>query len=102
MLTVFYVCGELDWYATIVLLSISDTWNMPAKSKIYLLGQTVNLQVSASQLPSGGKVYISSCFATPYSSASPLRYALIDNFGYVLGTEVVPHNVSTFAMDSRM
>jgi hypothetical protein len=47
-------------------------------------------------------VYISSCFATPYSSASPLRYALIDNFGYVLGTEVVPHNVSTFAMDSRM
>ena len=73
---------------------------MPAKSKIYLLGETVNLQVSASQLPSGGKVYISSCYATPYhSSASPLKYALIDNFGYVLETDVGLLNVSSFAMD---
>ncbi|CAL8299873.1 unnamed protein product [Boreogadus saida] len=69
---------------------MDDTWNMPAKSKIYLLGQTVNLQVSASQLPAGGKVYISSCFATPYSSASPLRYALIDNFGCMSGSQKDP------------
>ena len=80
------------------LSSISDTWSMPAKSKIYLLGETVNLQVSASQLPSiFTKLYISSCFATPYhSSASPLKYALVDNSGYVLEMDVGLHYVSSF------
>ncbi|CAL8286089.1 unnamed protein product [Lota lota] len=70
---------------------MDDTWNMPAKSQIYVLGQTVNLQVSASHLPSGGKVYISSCFATPYNgSTSALKYTLIDNFGCLLVSQKDP------------
>ncbi|KAJ3613422.1 hypothetical protein NHX12_019671 [Muraenolepis orangiensis] len=77
--------GDLLFTFRITECEVQRTWNMPAKSQIYLLGQTVNLQVSASHLPPGGKVYISSCFATPYNvSESPLKYPLVDNFGCLL------------------
>lgn len=50
---------------------------------MYQLGQRVNVQVSAPHLPSGGKLYISSCYATPFSdSQTTIKYTLIDNFGY--------------------
>jgi len=80
----------LLWYTfkeAVVCPLFTDTWTMPAKSQVYDLGQTVNVQVSASHLPPGGQVYTRSCFATPYNgSKPPLQYTLIDNFGYVWGT----------------
>ncbi len=59
-----------------------DSWSRPAKSQVYQLGKTVNFQVSAAQVPAGGKLYISSCYATPSSgSKSSLKYIIIDKFG---------------------
>lgn len=51
--------------------------------QVYLLGQTVNIQVSAPYLLFGEKVYINSCYATPTSSISSLKYTIIDNYGCV-------------------
>ncbi|KAG7226142.1 hypothetical protein INR49_014236, partial [Caranx melampygus] len=70
---------------------MDDSWSKPAKSHVYQLGQTVNVQVSAPQLPSGGRVYISSCYATPSSgSHQSLSYTIIDNFGCMLDSKSDP------------
>nr|XP_015825962.2 uncharacterized protein si:ch211-67f13.7 [Nothobranchius furzeri] len=69
---------------------MDDSWT-PAKSQVYLLGQTVNIQVSAPHLPPGLKLYINSCYATPPSSSkSSLKYAMIDNFGCMVDSKHDP------------
>uniref|UniRef100_A0A3B4UAX8 ZP domain-containing protein n=1 Tax=Seriola dumerili TaxID=41447 RepID=A0A3B4UAX8_SERDU len=51
----------------------------------------INLEVSAPHLPSGGKLYISSCYATPSSgSQSSLKYTIIDKFGCMLDSKRDP------------
>ncbi|XP_044229848.1 zona pellucida sperm-binding protein 3 [Thunnus albacares] len=70
---------------------MNDSWSRPVKSQVYQLGQTVNFQVSAPQLPTGGKLYISSCYAAPSSgSKSSLKYTIIDNFGCMLDSKRDP------------
>ncbi|XP_034431990.1 zona pellucida sperm-binding protein 3 [Hippoglossus hippoglossus] len=70
---------------------MDDSWSAPARPHVYQLGQTVNVQVSALHLPSGGKLYISSCYATPSSgSKSYLKYTIIDNFGCMLDSKKDP------------
>ncbi|KAK0153023.1 Zona pellucida sperm-binding protein 3 [Merluccius polli] len=81
---------------------MDDSWNMPVKSQIYVLGQIVHLQVSASPLVSGAKVYISSCFATPYnSSTSPIKYTLIENFGCMLVSQTDPVGSQFVSQDNQ-
>ncbi|XP_075964224.1 zona pellucida sperm-binding protein 3 [Anarhichas minor] len=61
---------------------MDDLWSRPVKSQVYQIGKTINLQVSAPHLSTGGKLYINTCYATPSrGSASSLKYAIIDNFG---------------------
>uniref|UniRef100_UPI003AAEB020 uncharacterized protein n=1 Tax=Centroberyx gerrardi TaxID=166262 RepID=UPI003AAEB020 len=70
---------------------MDDSWTRPAKSQVYQLGQTVNFQVSAPHLPSGGKLYINSCYAALFSgSKSSLKYTIIDNFGCLLESQRDP------------
>ncbi|XP_024128445.1 zona pellucida sperm-binding protein 3 [Oryzias melastigma] len=69
---------------------MEDSWKMPAKTQAYLLGQTVNLQVSAPHLLSGEKVYINSCYVTPTGSKSSLKYTIIDNYGCMLDSKQDP------------
>ncbi|XP_035466775.2 zona pellucida sperm-binding protein 3 [Scophthalmus maximus] len=70
---------------------MDDSWNKPAKLQVYQLGQRVNVQVSAPHLPSGGKLYISSCYATPFSdSQTTIKYTLIDNFGCMMDSKRDP------------
>ncbi|RVE57058.1 hypothetical protein OJAV_G00212470 [Oryzias javanicus] len=69
---------------------MEDSWKMPAKTQAYLLGQSVNLQVSAPHLLSGEKVYINNCYATPTSSKSSLKYTIIDNYGCMLDSKQDP------------
>ncbi|KAM6912156.1 uncharacterized protein FYW49_010658 [Xenentodon cancila] len=70
---------------------MDDSWEKPAKTQSYLLGQTVNLQVSAPQLLSEEKLYINSCYATPSSgSKSSLKYTIIDNYGCMLDSKQDP------------
>ncbi|XP_028251787.1 zona pellucida sperm-binding protein 3 [Parambassis ranga] len=66
---------------------MDDAWDRPAMSPVYQLGQTVNFQVSALHLPAGGKLYISSCSATPRVSKSSLKYTIIDNSGCMLDSK---------------
>ncbi|XP_068194562.1 zona pellucida sperm-binding protein 3 isoform X2 [Antennarius striatus] len=61
---------------------MDDSWRGPATSRVYKLGQTVNFQISAPHLPTGGKVYINRCYAG--GSKSSLNYTIIDNFGCML------------------
>lgn len=58
-----------------------DSWKIPVKTQSYLLGQSVNLQVSAPHLLADEKLYLNSCYAAP--SKSSLKYTIIDNYGYV-------------------
>nr|XP_020470128.1 zona pellucida sperm-binding protein 3-like [Monopterus albus] len=68
---------------------MDDSWSKAATSRVYLLGQTVNLQVT--YLPTGEKLYISSCYATPSSYyKSSLKYTIIDNFGCMLDSKSDP------------
>ncbi|XP_044079910.1 zona pellucida sperm-binding protein 3 [Siniperca chuatsi] len=70
---------------------MDDSWSRPAKSQVYQLGKTVNFQVSALHHPTGGKLYINSCYATPSSgSKSSLKYTIIDNFGCMLDSKRDP------------
>uniref|UniRef100_A0A3P9I867 Zona pellucida sperm-binding protein 3 n=1 Tax=Oryzias latipes TaxID=8090 RepID=A0A3P9I867_ORYLA len=69
---------------------MDDSWKIPAKMQVYLLGQTVNIQVSAPYLLSGEKVYINSCYATPTGSKSSLKYTIIDNYGCMLDSKQDP------------
>ncbi|KAM4723587.1 uncharacterized protein FYW61_014325 [Anableps anableps] len=70
---------------------MDDSWRTPAKSHVYLLGQTVNIQVSAPHLPPGLKLYINSCYAAPSSgNKSSLKYTFIDNFGCMLDSKHEP------------
>ncbi|XP_027857267.1 zona pellucida sperm-binding protein 3 [Xiphophorus couchianus] len=70
---------------------MDDSWRTPAKSQVYLLGQTVNIQVSAPHLPPGLKLYTNSCYAAPSTgSKSSLKYTLIDNFGCMLDSKHEP------------
>uniref|UniRef100_A0A8P4KR20 Zona pellucida sperm-binding protein 3 n=1 Tax=Dicentrarchus labrax TaxID=13489 RepID=A0A8P4KR20_DICLA len=70
---------------------MDDSWSRPAKSKVYPLGKTVNFQVSALHLPTGVKLYINGCYATPSSgSTSSLKYTIIDNLGCMLDSKREP------------
>ncbi|XP_010877204.2 uncharacterized protein LOC105015621 isoform X2 [Esox lucius] len=61
---------------------MDDVWSMPAKSQVYILGQTVHFQVSALHLPHGGKLFINHCYATTSSDPKTSRkLTVIDNFG---------------------
>ncbi|XP_053290855.1 zona pellucida sperm-binding protein 3 [Pleuronectes platessa] len=70
---------------------MDDSSSEPAGPHVYQLGQTVNVQVSALHLPTGGKLYISSCYAAPSGGAkSYLKYTIIDNFGCMLDSKKDP------------
>ncbi|XP_041828530.1 zona pellucida sperm-binding protein 3 [Melanotaenia boesemani] len=70
---------------------MDDSWKTPAKTHEYLLGQTVNVQVSNPHLSPGEKLYINVCYAAPSSdSKSSLRYTVIDNFGCMLDSKQDP------------
>ncbi|XP_069580376.1 zona pellucida sperm-binding protein 3-like [Brachyistius frenatus] len=69
---------------------MDDSWSRPAESRVYQLGQTVNFQVSAPHLPAGGKLYIKSCYATPPSGESSLKYPIIGNSGCLLDSKRDP------------
>ncbi|KAM7376553.1 hypothetical protein PAMP_006279 [Pampus punctatissimus] len=70
---------------------MDDSWSEPAKSQVYQIGQMVNFQVSAPQLPSGEKLYINSCYVAPSSgSKSSLKYTIIDNFGCMVDSKRDP------------
>lgn len=75
--------GSLDLMQYIC-IDPSDSWSRPVKFQEYQIGKTINLQVSAPNITTAGKVYINTCYATPSSgSTSSLKYAIIDNFGSV-------------------
>ncbi|XP_046874260.1 zona pellucida sperm-binding protein 3 isoform X1 [Hypomesus transpacificus] len=60
---------------------MDDSWTTPAQYQVYLLGQTVNFQVTALHLPHGSlKLFIRNCYATTTSGTSA-TYNIIDNFG---------------------
>ncbi|XP_060938967.1 zona pellucida sperm-binding protein 3 [Limanda limanda] len=70
---------------------MDDSLSAPARPHVYQLGQTVNVKVSALHFPTGGKLYISSCYATPSGgSKSYLKYTIIDNFGCMLDSKKDP------------
>ncbi|XP_055718979.1 uncharacterized protein LOC129811578 [Salvelinus fontinalis] len=70
---------------------MDDTWAMPAKSQVYMLGQTINIQVSALHLPHGGKLFINYCYATTSKdSKTYLKFTVIDNFGCMLESQKNP------------
>ncbi|XP_032357078.1 zona pellucida sperm-binding protein 3 [Etheostoma spectabile] len=71
---------------------MDDSWRTPAKSLVYELGKTVNFQVSAPHLSTRGKLYIKTCYATPYSGLKSytLKYTIIDDFGCLLDSKSDP------------
>nr|XP_033499364.1 zona pellucida sperm-binding protein 3 [Epinephelus lanceolatus] len=70
---------------------MDDSWSTPAQSQVYQLGKTINFQVFAPHLPTGGKLYINTCYATPSSGfKSSLKYSIIDNFGCMLDSKRDP------------
>ncbi|XP_015245397.1 PREDICTED: zona pellucida sperm-binding protein 3-like [Cyprinodon variegatus] len=70
---------------------MDDSWKTAEQSQVYLLGQIVNIQVSAPHLPPGLKLYINSCYAAPSSgSRFSLKYTFIDNFGCMLDSRFEP------------
>ncbi|XP_070698495.1 zona pellucida sperm-binding protein 3 [Pempheris klunzingeri] len=70
---------------------MDDSWSRPAKSRVYQLGKTVNLQIFAHHLPAEGKLYVSSCYAIPSGGSKPfLKYTIIDNFGCLLDSKRDP------------
>ncbi|XP_072221950.1 zona pellucida sperm-binding protein 3-like [Leuresthes tenuis] len=75
----------------VTLMDVLDYWRAPARTHEYLLGQTVNIQVSALHLPAGEKMYISRCYATPSSGPkSSLKYTIMGNFGCMLDSKQEP------------
>ncbi|XP_076017643.1 zona pellucida sperm-binding protein 3-like [Genypterus blacodes] len=70
---------------------MDDSWSRPAETQAFRLGQMVHFQVSAPHIPAGGKLYVSSCYAsTSNHPASNLKYAIIDNFGCMLDSQRDP------------
>ncbi|CAB1330804.1 unnamed protein product, partial [Coregonus sp. 'balchen'] len=70
---------------------MDDAWAMPAKYQVYMLGQTINFQVSALHLPHGGKLFINHCYATTSKlSKTALKFTVIDNFGCMLESQKNP------------
>ncbi|CAJ1073846.1 uncharacterized protein si:ch211-67f13.7 [Xyrichtys novacula] len=69
---------------------MDDSWTRPSKVQVYQLGKTVNFQVSGPNLPTKGKVYISSCYATPSTGSESLKYTIIDNFGCMIDSKRDP------------
>ncbi|XP_045918976.1 zona pellucida sperm-binding protein 3 [Micropterus dolomieu] len=70
---------------------MDDSWSRPARPQVYQLGQTVNFQIRAPHLPTGVKLYINSCYATPSSgSISSHKYTIIDNYGCMLDSRRDP------------
>ncbi|XP_042356166.1 uncharacterized protein si:ch211-67f13.7 isoform X2 [Plectropomus leopardus] len=70
---------------------MDDSWSGPATSQVYQLGKTVNIQVSGPHLSTDGKLYISTCYASPSSGfGSSLKYTVIDNFGCMLDSRRDP------------
>ncbi|XP_037550589.1 zona pellucida sperm-binding protein 3 [Nematolebias whitei] len=69
---------------------MDDSFTAHTKPQVYLLGQTVNIQVSAPHLPPGWKLYISSCYAAPSASKSSLKYTMIDNLGCMVDSKHEP------------
>lgn len=78
-MTCFYIFSNMYFVSCLL-----DAWAMPAKSQVYMLGQTINFQVSALNLSHGGKLFINHCYATTSKdSKTSLKFTVIDNFGYV-------------------
>ncbi|XP_073338888.1 zona pellucida sperm-binding protein 3 [Pagrus major] len=70
---------------------MDDSWSRPAKSQMFQLGKKLNFQISAAHLPTGGKLYVNSCYASPSTgSESPLKYTILDNFGCMLDSKREP------------
>ncbi|XP_029544582.1 uncharacterized protein LOC115146658 isoform X1 [Oncorhynchus nerka] len=70
---------------------MDDAWAMPAKSQVYMLGQTINFQVSALNLSHGGKLFINHCYATTSKDRkTSLKFTVIDNFGCMLESQKNP------------
>ncbi|XP_026161615.1 uncharacterized protein LOC113129757 [Mastacembelus armatus] len=70
---------------------MDDSWNKTVGSQVYQLGKTMNFQVSARQLPTGGKLNINSCYAAPSSyNKSSIQYTVIDNYGCLLDSKIYP------------
>ncbi|KAM9787722.1 zona pellucida sperm-binding protein 3 isoform 1-T1 [Syngnathus typhle] len=76
---------------------MDDLWSTPIKNQVFQLGQQVNVQVSAPHLPTGRKLYISSCHASPDSgSSSSHKYTIIGNLGCMLDSKRDPEGASQF------
>lgn len=85
MLKCWWKVYEVASFDVIYCNELLDSWSRPAKSQVYQLGKTVNFQVSAPHLSTGGKLYINTCYATPSSGSEPsLKYTIIDKFGWVM------------------
>ncbi|KAK2826231.1 hypothetical protein Q5P01_020445 [Channa striata] len=70
---------------------MDDLWSAPAESRVFQLGKTVHFQVSAPHISSGGKLYISSCYAESSNGVKPsLKYTIIDNFGCMVDSKSDP------------
>ncbi|KAJ7989037.1 hypothetical protein DPEC_G00315390 [Dallia pectoralis] len=79
----------VDFYIQLM----DDAWSVPAKSQVYILGQPVNFQVSATHRPRGGKLFINHCYAATSNDPTKSRkYPVIDNFGCMLESQ---QNVGT-------
>ncbi|XP_034051159.1 zona pellucida protein C [Thalassophryne amazonica] len=70
---------------------MDDSWSGPVQFHVYQLGQTVNFQASVPHIPTRGRLYVKSCYASPSDSPdSSLKYTIIDNFGCMLDSKNVP------------
>ncbi|KAL0969211.1 hypothetical protein UPYG_G00223930 [Umbra pygmaea] len=64
---------------------MDDEWFLPAKTQVYILGQTLHFQVSALHLPKGAKLFINQCYATTSNDPeTSFKFNVIDNFGCML------------------
>uniref|UniRef100_A0A8C6UIW7 Zona pellucida sperm-binding protein 3 n=1 Tax=Neogobius melanostomus TaxID=47308 RepID=A0A8C6UIW7_9GOBI len=70
---------------------MDGTWANPIQSRVFQLGETVNVQVSAPHLSPGQKVYINWCYATPVTHLkSHIKFTIIDNYGCLLDSKTFP------------
>ncbi|XP_077409849.1 zona pellucida sperm-binding protein 3 isoform X2 [Vanacampus margaritifer] len=73
---------------------MDDSWSKPVKNQVFHLGQEVNVQVSASRLPAGRRLYINYCYASP--DMGSYRYTIIGNLGCMLDSKRDPGGASHF------
>ncbi|XP_053700605.1 zona pellucida sperm-binding protein 3-like [Synchiropus splendidus] len=67
---------------------MDEFWSDTPQSQVYQPGETVHIQVSAPQMPPGGKLYIKNCYAAPSTGPQSSKiYTIIDNFGCLLDSK---------------